>query len=318
MEVRGAGKAGCLGKPRATACAPSGYHPIIIISQSLGPALSVHISAARLLDRRTPVFVRTPQICEQTGPVTPVLNRAGHPTVPRHIAIVMDGNGRWAKARHRPRSFGHNAGRKAVREAIESCMREGVQALTIFAFSSENWQRPPDEVMALMNLFVRALDKEVDELHSNGVRLRFIGDLSAFDEPLRARMQASMTRTAGNDKLHVSIAVNYGGRWDIVQAARRAAEAVARGELRAEDVDEARLGQWMSLAELPPLDLFIRTGGEYRISNFLLWQAAYAELYFTETLWPDFDRACLRRAIEDYARRERRYGRTGEQVAATS
>ncbi|MBB6241843.1 undecaprenyl diphosphate synthase [Rhodanobacter sp. MP1X3] len=247
-----------------------------------------------------------------------MLNRAGHPTVPRHIAIVMDGNGRWAKARHRPRSFGHNAGRKAVREAIESCMREGVQALTIFAFSSENWQRPPDEVMALMNLFVRALDKEVDELHSNGVRLRFIGDLSAFDEPLRARMQASMTRTAGNDKLHVSIAVNYGGRWDIVQAARRAAEAVARGELRAEDVDEARLGQWMSLAELPPLDLFIRTGGEYRISNFLLWQAAYAELYFTETLWPDFDRACLRRAIEDYARRERRYGRTGEQVAATS
>ncbi|WP_184601152.1 polyprenyl diphosphate synthase [Rhodanobacter sp. MP1X3] len=246
------------------------------------------------------------------------MNRAGHPTVPRHIAIVMDGNGRWAKARHRPRSFGHNAGRKAVREAIESCMREGVQALTIFAFSSENWQRPPDEVMALMNLFVRALDKEVDELHSNGVRLRFIGDLSAFDEPLRARMQASMTRTAGNDKLHVSIAVNYGGRWDIVQAARRAAEAVARGELRAEDVDEARLGQWMSLAELPPLDLFIRTGGEYRISNFLLWQAAYAELYFTETLWPDFDRACLRRAIEDYARRERRYGRTGEQVAATS
>ncbi|MBB6246039.1 undecaprenyl diphosphate synthase [Rhodanobacter sp. A1T4] len=247
-----------------------------------------------------------------------MLNRAGHPTVPRHIAIVMDGNGRWAKARHRPRSFGHNAGRKAVREAIESCMREGVQALTVFAFSSENWQRPPDEVMALMSLFVRALDKEVDELHSNGVRLRFIGDLSAFDEPLRARMQAAMMRTAGNDKLYVSIAVNYGGRWDIVQAARQAAEAVARGELRAEDIDEARLGQWMSLAELPPLDLFIRTGGEYRISNFLLWQAAYAELYFTETLWPDFDRACLRRAIEDYARRERRYGRTGEQVAATS
>lgn len=236
--------------------------------------------------------------------------------VPRHIAIVMDGNGRWARARHRPRSFGHNAGRKAVREAIESCMREGVQALTVFAFSSENWQRPPAEVMALMSLFVRALDKEVDELHRNGVRLRFIGDLTAFDEALRVRMFAAMERTAGNTTLHVSIAVNYGGRWDIVQATRRAAEAVARGALRAEDIDEAQLGQWMSLTELPPLDLFIRTGGECRISNFLLWQAAYAELYFTDTLWPDFDRASLRAAIEDYARRERRYGRTGEQVTA--
>ncbi|HEY0198797.1 MAG TPA: polyprenyl diphosphate synthase [Rhodanobacter sp.] len=242
-------------------------------------------------------------------------NRSGHPTVPRHIAIVMDGNGRWAKARHRPRSFGHNAGRKAVREAIEACMREGVQALTLFAFSSENWQRPQDEVGALMDLFVRALDKEVDELHGHGVRLRFIGELSAFDEPLRKRMQASMTRTAGNDKLHVNVAVNYGGRWDIVQAARHAAEAVMRGELQIGQIDETRFDQWTSLAGLPPLDLFIRTGGEYRISNFLLWQAAYAELYFTDTLWPDFDQACLRRAIEDYARRERRYGRTGEQVA---
>jgi undecaprenyl diphosphate synthase len=235
--------------------------------------------------------------------------------VPRHIAIVMDGNGRWAKARHRPRSFGHNAGRKAVRAAIESCMREGVQALTLFAFSSENWQRPQDEVGALMSLFVRALDKEVDELHGNGVRLRFIGDLGTFDEPLRQRMQACMTRTAGNDKLQVNIAVSYGGRWDIVQACRQAADAVARGELRADEINEAILGQWMSLAELPPLDLFIRTGGECRVSNFLLWQVAYAELYFTDTLWPDFDQACLRRAIEDYARRERRYGRTGEQIA---
>ena len=238
--------------------------------------------------------------------------------VPRHIAIVMDGNGRWAQARHRPRSFGHNAGRKAVREVVESCLREGVQALTLFAFSSENWKRPEDEVGALMGLFLRALDKEVDELHGYGVRLRFIGDLSAFDEPLRQRMQAAMLRTVDNDKLHVNVAVNYGGRWDIVQASRLAAEAVARGELRADEIDEARLNQWTSLAELPPLDLFIRTGGECRISNFLLWQVAYAELYFTDTLWPDFDQACLRRAIEDFARRERRYGRTGEQVAATS
>ena len=245
------------------------------------------------------------------------MTKAKAPRVPRHIAIVMDGNGRWARARHRPRSFGHNAGRKAVRIAIESCMREGVQALTLFAFSSENWQRPQDEVGALMSLFVRALDKEVDELHANGVRLRFIGDLNAFDEPLRRRMQASMTRTAGNERLQVNIAVSYGGRWDIVQASRQAAEAVVRGELRADEIDEPRLNQWMSLADLPPLDLFIRTGGECRISNFLLWQVAYAELYFTDTLWPDFDQACLRRAIEDYARRERRYGRTGEQIAAT-
>jgi undecaprenyl diphosphate synthase len=193
-----------------------------------------------------------------------------------------------------------------------------VQALTLFAFSSENWQRPQEEVGALMGLFVRALDKEVDELHGHGVRLRFIGDLGAFEANLRERMQAAMTHTAGNDKLQVNIAVSYGGRWDIVQASRHAAVAVARGELQADDIDEARLGQWMSLAELPPLDLFIRTGGECRISNFLLWQVAYAELYFTDTLWPDFDQACLRRAIEDYARRDRRFGRTGKQVAPVS
>jgi undecaprenyl diphosphate synthase len=242
----------------------------------------------------------------------------GAEAVPRHIAIVMDGNGRWAKARHRPRSFGHNAGRKAVREVIEACLREGVQALTLFAFSSENWQRPQDEVGALMGLFVRALDKEVDELHGHGVRLCFIGDLAAFDEPLRERMQSAMNRTGANSKLQVSIAVSYGGRWDIVQASRQAAAAVSRGELRVEEIDETRLGRWMNLADLPPLDLFIRTGGECRISNFLLWQVAYAELYFTDTLWPDFDQACLRRAIEDYASRERRYGRTGEQIATVS
>ncbi|MDE2317252.1 MAG: di-trans,poly-cis-decaprenylcistransferase, partial [Xanthomonadaceae bacterium] len=208
--------------------------------------------------------------------------------VPRHIAIVMDGNGRWAKARFQPRSFGHNAGRKAVREVIEGCVRQGVEALTLFAFSSENWQRPEDEVSALMGLFLRALDKEVDELHAQGVRLRFVGDLAGFHEELRQRMERAITRTAKNTRLQLNIAVNYGGRWDIVQASRQAAAAVARGELRIDDIDEARLGQWICLAELPPLDLLIRTGGEYRISNFLLWQAAYAELYFTETLWPDF------------------------------
>jgi undecaprenyl diphosphate synthase len=236
-------------------------------------------------------------------------------TIPRHIAIVMDGNGRWAKARLRPRSFGHNAGRKAVREVVEGCLRQGVEALTLFAFSSENWRRPDEEVGALMELFLRALDKEVDELHEQGVRLRFIGDLTAFNAELRKRMELAMARTADNLKLALNVAVNYGGRWDIVHAARQAAIAVAQGELRIEDIDEARLGGWTSLAELPPLDLFIRTGGEVRVSNFLLWQIAYAELYFTETLWPDFDQACLARAVEDFARRERRYGRTGEQIA---
>jgi undecaprenyl diphosphate synthase len=238
-------------------------------------------------------------------------------TPPRHIAIVMDGNGRWAKARHRPRSFGHNAGRKAVREVVEGCLRQGVQTLTLFAFSSENWQRPQEEVGALMELFMRALDKEVEELHDQGVRLRFVGDLGAFDSPLHKRMVAAMARTADNDKLHLNIAVNYGGRWDIVQATRKVAEAVVRGDLRIDDIQEQQLDQGMCLAELPPLDLFIRTGGEYRVSNFLLWQLAYAELYFTETLWPDFDQASLQHAIEDYARRERRYGRVSEQVNQT-
>ncbi|OZB60303.1 MAG: di-trans,poly-cis-decaprenylcistransferase [Lysobacterales bacterium 14-68-21] len=236
--------------------------------------------------------------------------------VPRHIAIVMDGNGRWAKARLQPRSFGHNAGRKAVREVIEGCIRQGVEALTLFAFSSENWRRPEDEVSALMSLFLRALDKEVDELHAQGVRVRFIGELTSFGQDLQQRMGNAMERTAGNTRLQLSIAVNYGGRWDIVQAARQAAQAVARGELAAGALDEAMLGRWMCLADLPPLDLFIRTGGEQRISNFLLWQAAYAELYFTDTLWPDFDQASLALAIDDFARRERRYGRTSDQLTA--
>jgi len=227
----------------------------------------------------------------------------------------MDGNGRWAKARHRPRSFGHNAGRKAVREVVEGCLRQGVESLTLFAFSSENWLRPADEVSALMDLFVRALDKEVDELHGNGVRLRFIGELGAFDEQLQKRMLGAMKRTEGNDKLHMNVAVNYGGRWDIVQAARKAAIAVAQGQLSPEAIDEAAFNQWTCLAELPPLDLFIRTGGDRRVSNFLLWQLAYAELYFTDTLWPDFNQASLQHAIDDFARRERRFGRTGDQVA---
>ncbi|BBD79733.1 polyprenyl diphosphate synthase [Aerosticca soli] len=228
---------------------------------------------------------------------------------PRHIAIVMDGNGRWAKARHRPRSFGHRAGRKAVRATVEGCLRAGVEVLTLFAFSSENWQRPAREVDALMDLFMQALEKEVDELHAQGVRIRFIGDLESFRAPLHERMRAAMRHTEDNTRLHLNVAVGYGGRWDIAQAARRAAAEVAAGRLRAEQIDEATLGAFMCLADLPPPDLFIRTGGEQRISNFLLWQLAYAELYFTATLWPDFDQDDLRQAIDDYARRERRFGR---------
>lgn len=236
--------------------------------------------------------------------------------VPRHIAIVMDGNGRWAKKRLRPRSFGHHAGQKAVREAVEFCLRRGVASLTLFAFSSENWQRPATEVSALMELFLKALDREVDELHGNGVRIRFIGDLDAFAPELRNRMLGAMERTVGNTALNMNVAVNYGGRWDIARAARLAAEAVARGEFGPGDIDESRLHDYTCLADQPPLDLFIRTGGERRVSNFLLWQIAYAELYFTDTLWPDVDQACLAEALDDYARRERRYGRTGEQVTS--
>ncbi len=235
--------------------------------------------------------------------------------VPRHLAIVMDGNGRWAKQRFRPRTFGHRAGQKAVREAVEFCLRRGIASLTLFAFSSENWQRPATEVSALMELFLKAIDKEVDELHGNGVRVRFVGDLDGFAPELRARMLGAMERTEGNTALNLNVAVNYGGRWDIAHAARLAAEAVACGEFAAADIDEARLHGYTCLADQPPLDLFIRTGGERRVSNFLLWQIAYAELYFTDTLWPDVDQACLDEALDDYARRERRYGRTGEQVA---
>ena len=228
--------------------------------------------------------------------------------LPRHVAIVMDGNGRWARLRHRPRSFGHRAGQKSVRTAIEFCLGHGIGALTLFAFSSENWQRPPTEVSALMELFLKALDREVDELHGHGVRICFIGELAPFAAPLRERMQAAMAKTAGNAKLALSIAVNYGGRWDIAAAARHAALAVARGELSAETLDERTLAPFFCLADLPPVDLFIRTGGERRVSNFLLWQLAYSELHFTDVLWPDFNAAGMQRAIDDFARRERRFG----------
>ena len=240
------------------------------------------------------------------------------PRIPRHIAIVMDGNGRWAERRRRPRSFGHREGQKAVRAAVEFCLRRGVEALTLFAFSSENWNRPQSEVGALMQLFLKALDREVDELHENGVRIAFVGDLSAFQPELRERMQNAMQRTAANAKLKLNVAVNYGGRWDIADATRRVAIDVAAGRVRAEDITEQTLAPYFCLADLPPVDLFIRTGGEQRISNFLLWQVAYAELWFTEALWPDVDADVLAGALAEFARRERRYGLTSAQIKAAS
>ncbi len=240
---------------------------------------------------------------------TPAKRRAN---TPRHIAIVMDGNGRWARRRAQPRSFGHRAGQKAVRATVEYCLRNSIGILTLFAFSSENWKRPDSEVGALMDLFLKALDKEIDELHKNEVRVRFVGDLSAFSETLRNRMLAASLRTAGNARLTLNVCVSYGGRWDIVQAARRAAAAAAAGELDPATLDEDTLAPYFCLADLPPPDLLIRTGSERRISNFLLWQLAYTELYFTDTLWPDMGAAQLDLALDDYARRERRFGRTSD------
>jgi undecaprenyl diphosphate synthase len=234
--------------------------------------------------------------------------------LPRHVAIVMDGNGRWAQARRRPRSFGHRAGVKAVRGVVEFCLRERIPALTLFAFSSENWQRPASEVGALMNLFLRALDREVDQLHESGVRVRFIGDARAFPEELQQRMRRVEQRTAANAALALNVAANYGGRWDIADACRKLAREVAAGERAPDAIDVAAVQSRLSLAELPEPDLFIRTGGDQRISNFLLWQLAYAELYFTDVLWPDFDAAAMRAALDDYAGRERRFGKTSAQV----
>ncbi len=238
----------------------------------------------------------------------------GTARLPRHVAIVMDGNGRWAQARRRPRSFGHRAGVKAVRGVVEFCLRERIGALTLFAFSSENWQRPAAEVGALMNLFLRALDREVGQLHDSGVRVRFIGDAGAFPEELQTRMRRVEQRTAGNTALALNVAANYGGRWDVANACRSLARDVAAGRISAEAIDVAAVQSRLSLADLPEPDLFIRTGGDQRLSNFLLWQLAYAELHFSDVLWPDFDAAAMRAALDDFAGRERRFGKTSAQV----
>ena len=235
-------------------------------------------------------------------------------TLPRHVAIIMDGNGRWARRRRLPRVAGHRAGVDAVRDVVSSCGRKGISALTLFAFSSENWRRPKEEVGVLMGLFMSALDSQVRKLHENGIRLSIIGERRAFSAPLQRKIAEAEDLTRGNAGLHLVVAANYGGRWDLARAARRVAERVASGEIAPDQVDEAMLQRHLCLAELPEPDLFIRTGGEQRVSNFLLWQLAYTELYFTDTLWPDFDHAEFERALASYASRQRRFGRTGEQV----
>ncbi|MBK6601144.1 MAG: di-trans,poly-cis-decaprenylcistransferase [Betaproteobacteria bacterium] len=236
--------------------------------------------------------------------------------VPRHVAIIMDGNGRWAKQRLLPRVAGHRKGVEAVRATVRACIERGVGYLTLFAFSTENWRRPEDEVSILMDLFVRALDQEVGKLHRNGIRFRVIGDTSRFDPRIRELIAAGEALTAGNPGLTLSIAANYGGRWDIAQAARqyfaRHPEALAAGV----DLPPEALEPFLAMAYAPEPDLFIRTGGEQRVSNFLLWQLAYSELYFTDLLWPDFDAGALDAAFRWYRQRERRFGRTSEQVEA--
>ncbi len=236
--------------------------------------------------------------------------------LPRHVAIIMDGNGRWAKQRGLPRIAGHRAGVEAVRTVVKACSVKGIEALTLFAFSSENWRRPGNEVRLLMELFASALKQEVQRLHANNVRMRVIGDRSAFPGALQAAIEHAETLTRDNSGLTLVIAANYGGRWDIAQAAKRLAEEVAAGKLSAADIDADRLQSQMCLQDLPEPDLFIRSGGEQRISNYLLWQLAYTELYFTDCLWPDFDLHEFEAALGSYAQRQRRFGRTGEQVVS--
>ncbi len=236
--------------------------------------------------------------------------------VPHHVAIIMDGNGRWAKARSQARHAGHRAGVKSVRETVESAAKRGVRYLTLFAFSSENWQRPQDEVSRLMSLFLEALQREVDELHRNNVRLRFVGARAQLKPKLQRKIEAAEQQTSQNSGLTLIVAVAYGGRWDIVNAAKRLAAKVTGGEMSIEDIGDDALAGELALSGVPDPDLLIRTGGEQRISNFLLWNLAYSELYFCDCLWPDFREQEFDEAMIFYGMRQRRYGHTSEQVEA--
>lgn len=243
-----------------------------------------------------------------------VLPGSEAPKFPRHVAVIMDGNGRWAYRQHLPRVAGHRRGAEVVREMVQSCVDLNIPHLTLFAFSTENWRRPPLEVRLLMNLFRLLLKREARKLHENGVRLRIIGDRSALERDILQLIEEAENLTQNNTRLQLNLAVNYGGRWDIAQATRAAIAAFQSADLNLQDLGEQDIAQHLSLADGPEPDLLIRTGGEERISNFLVWQLAYTEFYFTDTLWPDFDRASLEHALHSFAHRQRRFGRTGDQV----
>lgn len=234
--------------------------------------------------------------------------------LPQHVAIIMDGNGRWAQQRGLPRVAGHKSGVETVRSVIQACAEKGIEVLTLFAFSSENWRRPKKEVTLLMGLFLAALQREVKKLHKNGVQLRIVGDVSAFDKKIQDQIIKSEVLTKDNKKLVLNIAANYGGQWDITQSVKSIAQQVQSGVISADEITSEMISQNLSMSDLPEPDLFIRTGGEKRISNFLIWQLAYSELYFTDTLWPDFDRIAFDKALDSFAGRQRRFGHTGEQI----
>jgi len=233
---------------------------------------------------------------------------------PRHIAIIMDGNGRWAQKRMMPRIMGHHAGVKAVRKIVEFCAKENIEVLSLFAFSSENWRRPKDEVSLLMELFMSTLQSQVDKLDKNNIRLRIIGDKQAFPEILQEKIRVAEAQTADNTGLTLVIAANYGGRWDITHAVQKIVAGIKAGQIQEQEISEQLINDHLQTANLPEPDLFIRSGGEERVSNFLLWQLAYTEFYFTDALWPDFDQAMMAKAIDSFKGRQRRFGHTGEQI----
>ncbi len=235
--------------------------------------------------------------------------------IPTHIAIIMDGNGRWARSRRLPRRLGHKEGLKALRRTVEHCAYLHVKHLTVFAFSSENWNRPEKEIKRLMELFLQALDKEIANLHKNNVKVRLAGALTAFSPELQQKMAKAEHLTRNNDRLIFNIACNYGGRWDLTQACKALSRDVAESRLDPDDIDENTIAAYLDLAGIPDPDLLIRTGGEQRLSNFLLWQMAYSEIYFSDILWPDFDEQSLDQAVMAYQQRERRFGRTSDQVS---
>ncbi|MCG9639003.1 isoprenyl transferase [Vibrio sp. Isolate34] len=237
-------------------------------------------------------------------------------SLPKHIAIIMDGNGRWAKAQGKPRVFGHKNGVQAVRKTISSAARLGIKAVTLFAFSSENWRRPEEEVGILMELFISVLSSEVKKLHKNNLQLRVIGDKSRFNDRLQKKIEEAEALTSTNTGMVINIAANYGGKWDIQQAMISIAQQVKSGDINVDDIDEAMITQHLTMADIPEVDLLIRTSGECRISNFMLWQLAYAEMYFTEQFWPDFNEDSLVEAVTWFVNRERRFGCTGEQIKA--